>query len=116
VQEEAVLGTVVSRAGGATSEASLKSRKGWATIAAIAAVALVLHHDIGLFAIASADHDDALFFRIASEIQRGRWLGAYNQMTLAKGPMLSILVAGTSAVGAPIKSVEFVVYLMAAAG
>jgi hypothetical protein len=88
---------------------------GWAAMAAIAGIAFLLHHDLGLYALIGNVHDDALFFRLATYVRRGEWLGPYSQMTLAKGPMLPILIAGSWWAGAGIKDVEFVVSLAAAA-
>lgn len=46
-----------------------------------------------VYAIGGAAHDDRLFLLLAESIVRGDWLGAYSQMTLAKGSFYSIWIA-----------------------
>ena len=55
-----------------------------------------------VYAIAGAAHDDRLFLLMAESIVRGDWLGAYSQMTLAKGPFYSICIALLYWVGVPL--------------
>ena len=55
-----------------------------------------------VYAIAGAAHDDRLFLLIAESIVRGDWLGAYSQMTLAKGPFYSLWIAVMYWVGIPL--------------
>lgn len=50
----------------------------------------------------TAMHDDALFWTRAYEFLKGNWLGHYNQLTLAKGPTFSFLLAINAVVGIPI--------------
>lgn len=46
-------------------------------------------------------HDDALFFRSLTNIINGEWLGVYDNRTLVKGPLLSILAAFSQFIGIP---------------
>ncbi|MGK2859745.1 MAG: hypothetical protein ACSLFQ_21315 [Thermoanaerobaculia bacterium] len=52
-------------------------------------------------AVYPSPHDDELFVNLAEAVIRGEWLGAYDQFTLAKGPMLSLLIAGAYFLGVP---------------
>lgn len=71
-----------------------------AVIAAVLFLSLSLHLPLSLFTIAG--HDDALFWRLADAIVNTGWLGAYDQMTLAKGPGFSLLLALNHVLGTPI--------------
>src|SRR5262249_29682919 len=46
-------------------------------------------------------YDDALFIRLGEAIASGRWLGDYNVLTLVKGPVFPLLLAGASFTGIP---------------
>src|SRR5438067_1370758 len=63
--------------------------------------------------IANAAHDDALFVRLAESIKAGHWLGTYNNVTLAKGPGLSLWIAITTSLWLPLRLSEFGLYLAA---
>lgn len=71
-----------------------------AVIAGVAFVSLSLHLPLSLFTVAG--HDDALFWKLAESIASFGWLGAYDQMTLAKGPGFSLLLALNRWLGTPI--------------
>jgi hypothetical protein len=43
--------------------------------------------------------DDELFVQLAQKIEHGNWLGHYSQLTLMKGPGLSILIAALRFIG-----------------
>jgi len=60
-------------------------------------------------------HDDLLFLRLAESISRGDWLGGYDQLTLAKGPFLSIFVAATAPLGVPFLLTQELLYQLSAA-
>ena len=47
----------------------------------------------------SAMHDDGLFIARAKDLAQFHWLGAYNQMTLAKGPGYPLFLAFSSVLG-----------------
>ena len=55
-----------------------------------------------VYAIGPAAHDDRLFLLMAESIIKGEWLGAYTQMTLAKGPFYSMWIALLYWVGIPL--------------
>ena len=55
-----------------------------------------------VYAIGGAAHDDRLFLQLAESLVRGDWLGAYSQMTLAKGPFYSMWIALLYWVGLPL--------------
>ena len=61
-------------------------------------------------AIGPAAVDDRLFLTLARELLRGDWLGKYNQLTLAKGPMYSLWVAGTFLSGIPLFTAQHLLY------
>ena len=61
----------------------------------------------------TAGHDDALFRTRAYQILLGNWLGPYNQMTLAKGPAFSLLLAANAVPGIPITLFVSLCYLLA---
>ncbi len=63
-----------------------------------------------LQAAGHANHDDELFVRLAEFIRQGQWLGPYDQFTLAKGPMFSIFLAATSAVGMSLLTAQLLFY------
>ena len=65
-------------------------------------------------ALPRAMHDDALFFTGLESILSGEWLGQYNNRTLTKGPMLSIIGAFSAAFGVTAKTTEAFFYLTAA--
>ncbi len=55
-----------------------------------------------IYAIGPATHDDRLFLVMTESIIKGEWLGAYNQMTLAKGPFYSLWIAVLYWIGIPL--------------
>lgn len=68
-----------------------------------------------IFAIGQAGHDDRLFLLLAQSIANGEWLGAYNQLTLAKGPFYSLWIAGTYWLGVPLLLANQIAYAGACA-
>ena len=59
----------------------------------------------------AATFDDQLFGRLANSLRDGQWLGAYDKLTLAKGPGFPLFMALTSAIGIPLRLAEQTVYL-----
>jgi hypothetical protein len=59
-------------------------------------------------------YDDGLFFRSLESILKGEWLGKYDNRTLAKGPMLSMVGAFSTVFGVKAKIAEAIIYLIAA--
>ncbi len=68
-----------------------------------------------IFAIGPAFHDDRLFVDLAGHLIEGRWLGPYNQFTLAKGPMFPLFIAGTFWLGLPLIFAQQLIYAAACA-
>ena len=73
----------------------------WAGVA-LTAFKLWLTRGQAVYAIGNAALDDRLFLQLAESIVRGDWLGAYSQMTLAKGPFYSLWIALLYWVGIPL--------------
>ncbi len=65
-----------------------------------------------LFAFPAAPYDDRLFLRQATSLLQGEWLGAYDQLTLAKGPLYSLFWAASSWAGLPLTSAQLLVYAL----
>lgn len=61
-----------------------------------------------------AGHDDGWFIRQAINIAGGGWFGAYNQMTLIKGPVYPIFLAMTAVTGFSLQSTTATLHLFAA--
>lgn len=59
-----------------------------------------------------ATFDDRLFARLADSLRSGEWLGAYDKLTLAKGPGYPAFLALTSAASIPLRLAEQAVYLL----
>jgi len=68
-----------------------------------------------VYAIGPAAHDERLFLKLADSIVRGEWLGAYTQMTLAKGSFYSLFVAAVFWVGLPLFLAQQLLYAGACA-
>ncbi|MFT3812626.1 MAG: hypothetical protein QM740_04520 [Acidovorax sp.] len=65
-------------------------------------------------ALGQLTHDDQLFVRLAADIGAGHWLGAYNNLTHAKGIGYSLFLAFNHLTGLPLKFSEQLLYLVAA--
>ncbi|HTL68172.1 MAG TPA: hypothetical protein VL200_10960 [Lacunisphaera sp.] len=74
---------------------------------------LVAGHTV--LAVGFAEYDDMLFLRLAHHLLRGEWLGPYSQLTLAKGPMYSLFIAGVFLTGVPLFCAQHVLYAAACA-
>ncbi|MCK5718827.1 MAG: hypothetical protein KAH84_02625 [Thiomargarita sp.] len=68
---------------------------------------------IPIIAAGDAGHDDLLFLNLAHSLVQGNWLGGYNQLTLAKGPMYSIWLAFNFYLGLPLLFAQHLLYLLA---
>ncbi|HLP09572.1 MAG TPA: hypothetical protein VK178_15520 [Opitutaceae bacterium] len=86
----------------------------WAALA-LTALKLWLTAAQPIFAIGPALHDDALFLQLGESIARGEWLGAYNQMTLAKGPFYPLWIALAHLIGVPLFLSQHLLYAGACA-
>jgi hypothetical protein len=58
-------------------------------------------------------HDDLLFVQLAGSILDTGWLGAYQQLTLVKGPFLPIFLAASAKLGLPFLLSQDLLYLAA---
>lgn len=65
-----------------------------------------------IVAIGGAIFDDRLFLILADHILKGEWLGPYSQMTLAKGPMYSLWIAGTALAHVPLPLANHFLYFV----
>jgi hypothetical protein len=86
----------------------------WAAFA-LTAVKLWLTGGQTVYAIGPAFHDDKLFVTLAAHILDGRWLGPYDQFTLAKGPMFPLFLAAVFWIGLPLMLVQQLLYAGACA-
>ncbi len=64
-------------------------------------------------ALSSLTHDDALFVRLARNIIEGKWLGAYDSLTLSKGPFYPIWIAINFFMGTPLIFSQHLLYIAA---
>ena len=74
---------------------------------------LILAMNLPVSIYTGADHDDALFWGNAYQIVKGNWLGAYSQMTLAKGPGFPLFLAANAVLGIPVTLLIALLYLFA---
>lgn len=86
----------------------------YAAIAAVFIASLWLRHAFPIYAIANAGHDDLLFVRQAYYLGTGKWLGPYNNLTMAKGSFYSFFLLANQVTGLPLKITEQVIYLSVA--
>jgi len=101
-----VLAAVVWSAGGLvealrTGVARL-AQGGLVLVVAAVALRLWLVIDRGVECVGYYPHDDLLFLRLARSIVQGEWLGAYNNVTLVKGPLYPLWIAGAFLLGLPL--------------
>jgi hypothetical protein len=80
-----------------------------------AAASLWFRAAVPIYAIGGASYDDLLFVRLAASLLDGRWLGDYNNLTLAKGMGYPAFIAVAHLAGLPLKFAEHLLYLVAAA-
>ncbi len=66
-------------------------------------------------AIGPSAHDDHLFLNMAKGLASGQWLGAYSQLTLAKGPFYSMWIAASFGLGVPLLLAQDLLYASACA-
>lgn len=89
----------------APAQSPSQSRQGWWWLgAAVALTALKLWFTRGqsVFAIGAAAHDDRLFLQLGEYLTQGRWLGPYDQTTLAKGPFYPLWIAAMALLHVPL--------------
>lgn len=83
--------------------------------AALTLLKLWLTRALPLYGIGPAVHDDRLFAELAAHLARGEWLGPYTQLTLAKGPMFPLFMAGNFWLGLPLGFTQQLLYALACA-
>jgi hypothetical protein len=86
----------------------------WAAVA-LTLLKLWLTRGLDVYALGGADHDDALFVRLAQHLVRGEWLGPYDQLTLAKGPAYPVFIAAAFWAGLPLFLAQQLLYAGACA-
>lgn len=74
-------------------------------------IGLSMHTPIAI--LSNAVYDDSLFINHAINIANGGWLGGYNQLTLAKGPMYSVFLAINYFLGLPVTLAHSLLFLFA---
>ncbi len=93
-----------------TAPAAESSRRWlWAALL-VTAGKLWLTRGQTVYAIGNAGHDDRLFIELAAHLLRGDWLGPYDQLTLAKGPMYSIWIALVALIHLPLYFAQHLLY------
>ncbi|MEO5676376.1 MAG: hypothetical protein ABIQ84_02420 [Usitatibacter sp.] len=85
----------------------------WVSIVLAFAASLWIRQAFPTFAIGDGTYDDLLFVRLADYLRQGRWLGPYDNLTLAKGAAYSGFILVNYVLGLPLKLGEHVVYLAA---
>jgi hypothetical protein len=98
-----------------SNQSSTSSRWCLAVALLLTAFKLWLTRSQPIYAIGPAAHDERLFLQLANNIVNGEWLGAYTQMTLAKGSFYSLFVAAVFWVGMPLFFVQQLLYAGACA-
>ncbi|MCC6415534.1 MAG: hypothetical protein IT582_06470 [Opitutaceae bacterium] len=86
----------------------------WAAVA-LTAVKLWFVSGQTIYAIGPAFHDDRLFLELAEHFLNGAWLGPYDQLTLAKGPLYSLFLAVNFWLGLPLLITQQLLYILACA-
>jgi hypothetical protein len=79
----------------------------------LVAFSLLLRSAVPVFAITDQRFDDGLFLRLAYSLGAGKWLGPYDDLTLAKGMAYPAFILAAFATGIPLKLAEQGVYLAA---
>ena len=64
-----------------------------------------------LTALGGAIYDDRLFLNLGDSLQKGNWLGAYNDLTLAKGPFYPFWIAAMSKLGVSLLLSQHILYV-----
>src|SRR5205823_6594305 len=81
----------------------------------IAAFSIWLRAGFPVRAMPYMRHDDVLFIRLARYLEAGRWLGPYDNLTLAKGMFYPLFIAIAFWISVPLKIAEQLAYLGACA-
>jgi hypothetical protein len=89
------------------------SLKIWIFLFFLAAVKIFLVGEQNLTAFANAKHDDQLFIKLAENLLNFKWLGDFNNLTLAKGPFYSMWIAFSSFFHIPLLFSQHLLYIFA---
>lgn len=89
------------------------NRLGWFIIVGLALIYLVLALHTPIWLRGKASYDDALFIRHALSLIHGNWLGAYDNLTLVKGPGYPFFLAACFGLGLPITLTQPLLYALA---
>ncbi|MBB1472648.1 hypothetical protein H5368_06365 [Luteimonas sp. MC1782] len=74
---------------------------------------ITLVHHLPVSILAGAGYDDAWFWQRAESIAAGGWLGAFDSMTLIKGPGYPLFLAASHVLGLPATTLQAVLYAVA---
>jgi hypothetical protein len=85
----------------------------WLSAAILIAVKLWLARGLTFNGIGYMSADDQLFINQANAILSGDWLGAYNFLTLFKGPFYPLYIAASSILGIPLLTGQQILYAAA---
>jgi len=89
------------------------SRRFIVFIAVLSCIKLGLVSGLRIWGITDASYDDAHFVKLAINIIQGKWLGPYDGLTLAKGPVYSFFIALNHQLGTPLLVLEHLIYITA---
>lgn len=84
----------------------------WLSIAMLSFIEIWLVRGQTLLAI-DGPYDDRLFLNIADNLAHGKWLGDYNNLTLAKGMFYPFFVAAVYRIGVPLLLAQQMLYVFA---
>jgi len=94
------------------------SKKYWFILLCFTLIKLWLVTGISLVGFGWADYDDRLFLNLASGFlkflsgEQDKWLGTYNQLTLAKGPMYPLFIAISFISGLSLLMAQNILYII----
>lgn len=74
---------------------------------------LWLGQALHILAVGGAKVDDQLFVTLAEHLVKGEWLGPYTYLTLAKGPVYPMFMAGSFLLGLPLGFAQQLAYVAA---
>lgn len=85
----------------------------WFAIIILVGLKLWLVSGQHLMAIGGAAHDDALFINITNNLLKGKWLGDFNNLTLAKGPFYPFWIFLSYQLHLPLLLSQHLLYILA---
>jgi len=87
----------------------------WLSILFFSLAKIILTNGQRLFPLPQAIHDDRLFINLANSLLKFDWLGHYNNLTLAKGPVYPMWIAFNSLLGFPLLLSQQILYILSVA-